>query len=626
VELMGETLSFVPRKAIKSQVLADFLAEWVDTQLPTAPIQPELWTMYFDGSLMKTGAGVGLLFISPLGKHLRYMLRLHFPASNNVVEYEAVVNGLRIAIELGVRRLDARGDSQLVIDQVMKNSHCRDRKMEAYCDEVRRLEDKFYRLELNHIARRYNETADELAKIASGRTTGPPDVFSRDIHQPSVKPEVSSAAEGEALRVEGERNGVTPNPNWQAPYLEYLLRGELPLDKAKARRLARRAKSFFLLGDEKELYHRSPSGILQRCISVAEGQELLRKIHSGACGHHAAPRALVGSAFRQGFYWPTAVADTTRIVRSCQGCQFYARQTHLPAQALQTVPITWSFAVWGLDLVGPLQKAPRGFSHLLVAIDKFSKWIEVRPLTSIRSEQAVAFFTNIIHRFGVPNSIITDNGTQFTRKKFLDFCEHHHIRVDWAAVAHPMTNGQVERANRMILEGLKPRIYNDLNKFGKRWMKELPSVVWSLRTTPSRATGFSPFFLVYGAEAILPTDLEYGSPRTKAYDDRSNQTSREDSLDQLEEARDVALLHSAWYQQSLRCYHARGVQPRGFQVGDLVLRLRQDARGRHKLTPPWEGPFIIAKILKPGTYKLANNQGEVYSNAWNIQQLRRFYP
>jgi hypothetical protein len=158
----------------------------------------------------------------------------------------------------------------------MKNSHYRDPKMEAYYDEVRRLEDKFYGLELNHIARWYNETADELAKIASGRTTVPPDVFSRDIHQPSVKtddtpepeeasaqPEEASAAEGEALCVEGERNGVTPNRNWQTSYLQYLHRGELPLDKAEARRLARRAKSFVLLGDEKELYHRSPSGILQ---------------------------------------------------------------------------------------------------------------------------------------------------------------------------------------------------------------------------------------------------------------------------------------------------------------------------------------------------------------------------
>jgi hypothetical protein len=115
---------------------------------------------------------------------------------------------------------------------------------------------------------------------------------------------------------------------------------KLPLDRAEARQLARRAKSFVLLGDGKELYHRSPSGILQRCISIAEGQELLQEIHSGACDHHAAPRALVGNAFRQGFYWPTMVADATRIVRTCQGCQFYARQTHLPAQALQTIPIT----------------------------------------------------------------------------------------------------------------------------------------------------------------------------------------------------------------------------------------------------------------------------------------------
>jgi ribonuclease HI len=314
VEIMGETISFAPRKAIKSQVLADFVAEWVDTQLPVALIQPELWTMFFDGSLMKTGVGVGLVFISPLGKHLRYVMRLHFPASNNVAEYEALVNGLRIAIELGVRRLDARGDSQLVIDQVMKNSHCREPKMEAYCDEVRRLEDKFYGLELNHITRRYNETADELAKIASRRTTVPPDVFSRDLHQPSVKtddtpepekvsalpeapsaqpeapsaqPEAPSAPEGEALRIEEERNRVPPNRNWQTPYLHYLHRGELPLDRIEARRLARRAKSFVLLGDGKELYHRSPSGILQRCKSIAEGQELLQEIHSEACGHHA---------------------------------------------------------------------------------------------------------------------------------------------------------------------------------------------------------------------------------------------------------------------------------------------------------------------------------------------------
>jgi ribonuclease HI len=210
--------------------------------------------MYFDGSLMKTGAGVGLLFISPLGVHMRYVIRLHFAASNNVAEYEALLNGLRIAIELGVRHLDVRGDSQLVIDQVMKDSSCHDPKMEAYCQEVRRLEDKFYCLELNHIARRYNEAADELMKIASSRATVPPDVFSRDLHEPSVDlnttrgvdgppldppPEAEAPSTGaDVMQTEGPTPPADLESDWRTPYLDCLIRGELPPDKTKARRIA----------------------------------------------------------------------------------------------------------------------------------------------------------------------------------------------------------------------------------------------------------------------------------------------------------------------------------------------------------------------------------------------------
>jgi transposase InsO family protein len=131
----------------------------------------------------------------------------------------------------------------------------------------------------------------------------------------------------------------------------------------------------------------------------------------------------------------------------------------------------------------------------------------------------VLFFTDIVHRFGVPNYIITDNESQFTSKKFLDFYDNHHIRVLWSAVAHPKINGQVERANSMVLQGLKPRIFDKLNKHNKKWPAELPSVLWSLRTMPSRAMRFTPFFLVYRSEAMLPNDVEYGSPRLKAYNE-----------------------------------------------------------------------------------------------------------
>jgi hypothetical protein len=218
----------------------------------------------------------------------------------------------------------------------MKSSSYRDPKMEAYCQEVQCLEDKFHGLELNHIASRYNEAADELTKIASSRTTVPPDVFAKDLQQPSVdlgsdggidgtsldpSPEAEAPSTGaEAMQVEGSTPPSDLKPDWHVPYLDYLVREDLPSDKTEARRTARQAKTFVIIGDSRELYHRSPSGILQRCITNEEGRDLLDDLHSGACGHHAAPRTLVGNAFRQGFYWPTAVSDAVKLVRSCKGC------------------------------------------------------------------------------------------------------------------------------------------------------------------------------------------------------------------------------------------------------------------------------------------------------------------
>jgi transposase InsO family protein len=268
---------------------------------------------------------------------------------------------------------------------------------------------------------------------------------------PSNEAYVLSLLEGNGAR-EAEVMYIEPAPSrvdWRDKYIAWMGRGEFPSDWSEARRIARMAKSFALV--DGELYKCAASGILQRCVPISEGRELLRDIHAGICGHHVAPRTLVGNAFRPGFYWPTAVADASEIVRTCEGCQFYARKSNLPAHVLRTIPITWPFAVWGLDIVVPLQKSPGGFTHLLVVIDKFSKWVEVCPITNLKAEQAVTFFTDTVHRFGVRNSIITDNGPQFTGRKFLEFCDKFHIRVDWAAMAHPQTNGQVERANDMIL-------------------------------------------------------------------------------------------------------------------------------------------------------------------------------
>jgi probable phosphoglycerate mutase len=177
---------------------------------------------------MRTGAGAGLLFVSPLGEHMRYAMRLHFPASNNMTEYEALLCGLKIAIEIGFKVLDVRGDSQLVIDQVMKNASCHDDKTEAYCKAVWALEDKFYGIKLNHVPRRYNEEADELAKIASGRITVPPPyVFARDVAQLSVNLELHPSNCEEPSGAPSSPTGAEPmdeDPSNEA-YILSLLEG-----------------------------------------------------------------------------------------------------------------------------------------------------------------------------------------------------------------------------------------------------------------------------------------------------------------------------------------------------------------------------------------------------------------
>jgi ribonuclease HI len=214
MELMGQDISYAPRTAIKSQVLADFVAEWTETQLPPAPVDLEFWTLHFDGAQNRTGAGVGVVFISPLGVQLKYAIRLHFPASNNMAEYEALIAGLRIARELGICRVEARGDSQLVVDQVNGDAKCHNPQMAVYCEAVRRAQEKFHGLGFVHLRREFNGAADELAKLAASREAVPVGVFANDQHRPSVK---FDGELGEGTEPRPNPEGTEPRPDPEAP-------------------------------------------------------------------------------------------------------------------------------------------------------------------------------------------------------------------------------------------------------------------------------------------------------------------------------------------------------------------------------------------------------------------------
>jgi hypothetical protein len=161
----------------------------------------------------------------------------------------------------------------------------------------------------------------------------------------------------------------------------------------------------------------------------------------------------------------------------------------------------------------------------------------------------------------------------------------------------------------MVLQALKDRIYDDAYNYATRWLAELPHVIWGLRTQVSSVTGFFPFFPVYGSEAVLPIDVAFGAPRIQFYEEgEAEQTCRID-LDSLEEQRLAAVMRQARHDQQLHLYHDRNVKETSFNVGNLVLRRIQKTDDMHKISAPWEGPFIVTELISPSTYRLQWGDG-----------------
>jgi ribonuclease HI len=298
VELGALTIDFKPQIAIKSLALVDFMAEWRENQLPTTTERPEYWVMYFDGLLKLEGVGAGVLLISPTGEQLKYVLQIFWKISNNEVEYEALLHGLRLVASLAIKRLLVYGDSSVVIIQVNK-SWDRNKNMDAYCLEVRKLENKFYGPEFHHVVRDNNVAAGVLTKLGSTHAQVPAGVFVHELHAPSI-PEPAPPTTDPAHPPAGQEIMMI-DVDWRQPYIDYIREQKVPSDKNLAEQLIRRAKSYILVKDKLYRWGAS-SGVLMKCVPQEEGKGILEEIHKGVCGNHASSRTLVSKAFRQAFY------------------------------------------------------------------------------------------------------------------------------------------------------------------------------------------------------------------------------------------------------------------------------------------------------------------------------------
>ena len=152
----------------------------------------------------------------------------------------------------------------------------------------------------------------------------------------------------------------------------------------------------------------------------------------------------------------------------------------MPPTALQTIPITWPFTAWGLDMVGPLTAGSHKKKYLLVMVDKLSKWIEAKPVKTAESGPVIDFISGVVHCYVVPRSSITENGSNFIADEVKTGCTNLGIKLDYASVYHPQTNSQVKRANGLIMSGIKPRLVRSLKESDKHWVDKLDSVLWGL--------------------------------------------------------------------------------------------------------------------------------------------------
>ncbi|KAM0857690.1 hypothetical protein ACQ4PT_048314 [Festuca glaucescens] len=319
VEIGVHNISYEPRKAIKSQALADFLVDWEEVQQPPPRLDVEHWMLFFDGSKNLEGAGAGIVLTSPKGDKMRYVLQINFePCTNNMAEYEALLHGMRLAKEMGASCLHCFGDSDIVASQTSGTCDATDRNMIAYRRGVDQASGLFAGYVVEWVDRRKNEEADALSRLGSKRQTPLPGVFLDIISRPSVQPpreiEIAELPPADSTLVAV----VTEIGDWIDPYMNFLERQALPMDEAEARMIIRRCRSFVIIN--KELYKRSVTGIFQCCVSQEVGRKILLDIHAGDCGHHTGARSLVAKAFHHGFYWLSAHADAVEIVHACVGC------------------------------------------------------------------------------------------------------------------------------------------------------------------------------------------------------------------------------------------------------------------------------------------------------------------
>ncbi|XP_057789181.1 uncharacterized protein LOC131006011 [Salvia miltiorrhiza] len=394
VELSEYDITYKPRTALKSQVLADFVVDFAPNLtiqadkelccLTEEPDQTGTWKLYVDGSSNVRGSGLGIVLSSPRGDNIERSIRCDFKTTNNEAEYEAMIAILGLAKEIRVKRINVFSDSQLVVNQMQGTFQAKDAKMTAYLGKTKELQSCFEEFTINQVPRVENGHADALTNLGSAiQTAQPKTITITCLQYPSIQ------------RDEAEEHvtAVSVGQTWMTPIMEYLEIDILPDDRNDARRIKAQAARFCII--------------------------------RGEYGNHSGDRSLAHRALTNGYYWPTMKADAADYAKKCDKCQRFAQISHLPPEPLTAITSPWPFMKWGMDIVSKLPTAPGQKVYMLAVTDYFSKWIEAESFHQVRDKEVKGFWN---------------------------------IKLSFSTPRYPQANGQAESSNKTIMNTLKKRL------------------------------------------------------------------------------------------------------------------------------------------------------------------------
>nr|ABA97875.1 retrotransposon protein, putative, unclassified [Oryza sativa Japonica Group] len=416
------------------------------------------------------GCGIGLVIISPWGASFGFAYTIKPYATNNQVVYEAVLKGLQLLKEVEADAIKIMGDSLLVIYQLAGEYECKNDTLMVYNEKCRQLMDGFRLVTLKHVSREQNVEANDLAQGASGYK----------LMMKDITIEVATIAADD----------------WRFDVFQYL---QNPSQSA-SRKLRYKALKYTLLDDE--LYYRTIDGVLLKCLCADQAKVAIGEVHEGICGTHQSAHKMKWLLRRAGYFWLTMLENYFRYYKGCQDCQKFGAIQRAPASAMNPIIKPWPFRGWGINMIGMINPpSSKGHKFILVATDYFTKWVEAFPLKKVDSGDAIQLVQeHIIYRFGIPQTITTDQGSIFVSDEFVQFADSMCIKLLNSSPCYAQANGQAEASNKSLFKLIKRKI----SDYPRQWHTKLAEALWSYRMACHGSIQVPHYKLVYGHEAVLP--------------------------------------------------------------------------------------------------------------------------